>query len=414
MFLTKRLPALGHASYRAYFLGQAISFIGSWMQQFALAWLVFRLTHSPTALGIVTFLGQIPMLLLSGVGGKWADRRDRRSIVIATQILSICQALALAALVGLGAPRVEWLYGLAVMLGVVAAFEAPARQALLLSFVDGVRADLPNAVALNSLLINVARLAGPALGGLIIHLWGEAPCFAANAFSYVFFLAIFLTIRPRASQKLGEAARAPTGYRELFADHKFCALVVLAASLGLFGAPFMALLPVLASKRYDGGAMTFGMLAAAAGFGALAGSLFVAVQLKPSRLQLLMRAGYFGAVAALALFALSSGLASGLTLLCLLGGSLVVAAASINSLVQIDLADEVRGRAVGVFTAAFFGTGPVGSLITSALADAAGIEVALLLDATACFLGGIGSERFVGWLALAKSPALKPNLDRRA
>jgi MFS family permease len=299
------LRALGQRNFRLYFIGQSASFVGTWMQQIALAWLVYRLTGSPFMLGLVTFAGNIPILFLAPFGGVWSDRLNRRRAMLLTQALSLLQAAVLAGLTFAGLVEVWHLLAAAAFLGVVNAFDTPLRQAFLLEMV-GSREHLPNAIALNSLMMNASRLIGPALAGLVLAAAGEAWCFLLNATSYLAMLAALAAMRleapgPRRAVQnwlggLTEAVR----FAWDFAPSRY--LIGLVALVSFVATPYASLMPVFARDLLGGDARTLGLLVGASGAGAMAGVLHLAGRRVSDGLERLIAAAACSAGIGLVLF----------------------------------------------------------------------------------------------------------------
>lgn len=371
------LRSLRHRNLRLFFAGQSVSLTGTWMQSVAQGWLVWRLTHSPELLGLVGFLSQLPVFLFGVVAGALADRFPRRRVVLVTQLNALVQAALLAALTFSGLVRPWHILVLASMLGLGNAFEIAARQSLL---GDIAGEDMPNAVALNSSVVNGARVAGPALAGALVALWGEAWCFALNAVSFLGTIRALLVMelppqrppagRVRLAGGLAYAARTPY----------VRALLLTLATSAFFGLSYTALLPVFASDVLGGGPGLFGTLQACVGIGALAGGISLLVR----------RGGLRGLGRRVAMGA--SGLGLGLLVAslsrvpALTGASLVVAGfgfitqtAGTMTLLQGLAPMELRGRVMGIFATLFVGMTPFGALLGGLLAPHLGAPATLLL-----------------------------------
>lgn len=270
--------ALRHRNYRLFFIGQLISLIGSWMQIVAQSWLVYRLTGSSALLGAVNFAGHIPIFVLSPLGGVVADRYSRQRIVIATQIASMVLAVILAALTLSGSVRVWQVFVLSSLLGIVNAFDIPARQAFLAEMTS--REDLINAIALNSSAFNGARMAGPAIAGILVALVGEGWCFLANAVSYIAVIAglLMMRITPPAHRRIEASAlrHLTEGFRFVADTAPIRALLLLVGLVSLAGMPYSVLMPIFADRILDAGAQGLGILMGVSGVGALAGALLLA------------------------------------------------------------------------------------------------------------------------------------------
>lgn len=385
------LRALRHRNLRLFFLGQGISLIGTWMQQVAMAWLVYRLTDSAFLLGVIGFASQFPSLLMAPFAGVLADRWSRYRMVVTTQVLAMAQAVALASLVITGAVQVWHLIALAVVVGAINGVDIPARQALLVKLVDA-REDLPNAIALNSSMFNAARLVGPALGGVLIGLWGEGPVFVLNALSFVPVLAALSMMH--LSRKRGARAgamltqiRAGFGYAFGFAPTRD--LLILLAGISLVGIPYVVLFPVFARDILGGDAATLGLLTSSSGAGALSGALYLASRDSIRGLgRLIARASMLFGVT-LIVFALSRHAALSSAALVVGGFGMMLTTASVNTVLQTLVGEDMRGRIMSLYTMAFMGMMPIGSLVGGAVAARLGAPAAVILGGAGCLLLGV-------------------------
>jgi MFS family permease len=392
MSMPRLFRALTHRNFRLFFLGQGISLIGTWMQQVALAWLVFELTGSPFWLGLVGFAGQLPTFFLAPVAGVLIDRTERHRLLLFTQTLAMSQALVVAVLALSGAITVWEILPLSMFLGLVNAFDMPGRQAFLTDLV-GRGGDLGNAIALNSSLVNGARLVGPALAALLLARAGPAACFVVNAASYVAVLAALLAMRdvPRRSgrpaaplaQGLGE------GFRYAFGFPPIRALLLLLALISLAGMPFTVLLPVFATRVLHGGAETLGLLSAASGAGALCAALMLAS--RRSVLGLGRWIAIAPAISGLGLigFGFSTSLWLSMLLLAIVGFAMMAHMAASNTILQTIVEEDKRGRVMSLYTMAFFGTMPLGSLLAGTLADHLGAPMTVLVCGCVCMAGSV-------------------------
>ena len=389
--------ALRHRNFRLFLGGQIISLAGTWMQQVALAWLVYRLTRSPFLLGLVGFAGQLPSLLLAPLAGVWADRSDRRRIVIATQALAMFQALVLSALVLTGRVAVVHVLVLSVFLGLVNGVDVPTRQAFLVEMVRG-REDLANAIALNSSVFNAARLVGPAIAGFMIGLVGEGVVFLLNGLSYVAVIAALLAmeIDPR------PAARRPTQpvWRELkegvgyvLGFEPIRSLLLLIGLVSLVGVPFTVLMPVFATDVLHGGAHTLGLLMSSLGVGALGGALFLAARRSVRGLGRIILAAVTLFGLCLAGFGFSRNEWLSMALLVAAGFGMMVHMASSNTILQTIVDEDKRGRVMSFYAMAFMGTVPLGSLLSGALAARLGAPATVVLGGALCLLGAAAFAR---------------------
>ncbi len=386
------LRSLSQRNFRLYFLGQSASFVGTWMQQIALAWLIYRLTGSPFMLGLAAFAGNIPILFLAPFGGVWSDRLNRRRAMMLTQTLSLVQAAVLAGLTFAGSIEVWHLLAAATFLGLVNAFDTPLRQAFLLEMV-GSRENLPNAIALNSLMMNGSRLVGPALAGVVLAVAGEAWCFLLNAASYLAMLAALAAMRlaapppPRSGQNWLAGLREAVQFAWTFAPSRY--LIGLVALVSFVATPYASLMPVFARDVLSGDASTLGLLVGASGAGAMAGVLYLAGRRGAAGLERLIALAGFSAGIGLILFSQSGTLWLSLALLPLVGFGIITIAASVNTVLQLVAPDAMRGRLVSLHIAAFLGVMPVGSLVFGLLAERFGAAATVAAGGTLCLIGAI-------------------------
>jgi MFS family permease len=369
-----RFPAFQSRNFRLFFAGQLVSLIGTWMQHIAMVWLAYRLTDSAAVLGLVGFAGQIPILLFSIPAGVWNDRLDRRRLLMATQALSMLQAVLLYALTVTNTITPALLLLLAFSLGCINALDLPARQAFVAQMVPDKQA-LPNAIGLNSFLMNGSRFVGPALAGLIVAQAGEAACFLLNALSYLAVLVALTAIRtqhqaPRGTQTAWDALRA--GLDHAFAHSRIRLTLLLVAGFSFFVTPYVVMMPVFARDLFHGDAQTYGFLIGSAGFGSLCAALYLALRggrrAADGLDRLVGRAAVSGG-AALACFAWVPTLYLAYPLLLILGFAVVLTAAGSNTLIQIDVEERYRGRVMAIFSTAFLGIAPLGSLTVGTLSE---------------------------------------------
>jgi MFS family permease len=382
--------ALASRNYRLYFAGQLVSLAGTWMQQIAMIWLAYRLSNSAQVLGLVGFASQIPILLLGPFTGVLTDRFDQRRILIATQSVAMLQALLLAALTWQQWISPGWLVVMAFALGCVNALDVPARQAFSVQLVDD-RADLPNAIALNSLLMNAARFVGPALAGLAVASIGEAWCFAINAASYLAVILALLAIDAQSPKVVHESAL--TAFREglnyaLSHDGIRSRLIVVAA-VSFFVTPYAVMMPLFASEIFHGDASTYGFLIACAGAGSLLSGLHLASRKGTEGLSKRATTGVIVAGIALSLFAVNPMLALAYPIAMALGFAVITVIAGSNTLIQVWVEDAFRGRVMAIFSMAFLGIAPLGSFTIGHLAHYVGVQPALFGCGIATFLIGL-------------------------
>jgi MFS family permease len=388
---THPLRALRHSNFRLFFAGQLISLIGTWMQQVAQSWLIYRLTHSALLLGGIGFAGQIPVFILGPIGGHVADRFDRRRVLLITQSASMFLASVLAALTLSGRVR-EWhLFVLAALLGVVNAFDIPARQAFLVQLVE--REDLINAIALNSSMFNGARIVGPAVAGLLVAAIGEGWCFFANAISYIaVIIGLMMISTPRFVAQAGRSvwANIAEGFRFVGKTAPVRALLLLIGAVSFTALPYTVLMPVFADKIFHSGARGLGILMGASGTGALLGSLLLATRSTVKGLGRWIAAACMIFGVALTAFALSRSFALSAALLVIAGGAMMVQMASSNTLIQSMVPDELRGRVMSVYTMMFMGMGPFGALLAGSIADRIGAPLTVAGGGVITVLAAIG------------------------
>ena len=369
------LRALRHRNFRLFTFGQSISLVGTWMQQVAVGWLVYRLTESPLLLGVVAFVAQGPSFFLAPLSGVFADRYEKRRIVLVTQVVMMVQALSLAALVLSDQVTIGWIVVLMAVLGAATGFDIPARQSFLIEMV-GDRDDLPNAIALNSSMFNAARLVGPAIAGVAVALVGEGWVILLNGLSYVAVIASLLLMRvptPHRRSHQGEVFRHMLeGFRYAYHAVPIRLLLTLVAATSLVGAPFSVLLPVVARETLGGGPETLGLLMSAVGLGALGGALFLASRSSVVGLGRVIAGGALLFGSALVGTALSQVLWLTLPLLMAAGFGMMSQMAACNTVLQTIVEDDKRGRVMSLYTMAFIGTAPLGSLLLGAAADRVG------------------------------------------
>ena len=386
-----RLPAmgraLGHRNFRLFVVGQGISVLGTWMQQIATVWLVYRLSQSSLLLGVADFAGQLPAALILPLAGVLTDRWRRHRTVLATQSLMMLQAFALMTLTVTGAISVWQVILLGAMLGVVSAFDCTARQAFVIEMVDG-HNDLDNAIAINSSVFNAARLLGPAVAGIMIGLCGEWPCFLLNGLSYLAVLASLLAMRvqpvPRKAADAGIVAGLREGLQYIAASMPIRTILILLGIVSMMSAPLTVLMPLLATRVLHGGPYTLGLLTAALGAGALGGSLFLAARKSVVGLGRVIAAATAAFGLGLAGIAFAHSLVVSLPLLTATGFAMVAQMAASNALLQTIVEEEKRGRVMSFYTLAFFGMGPLGSLLSGALAASIGIVPTFLAFGAVC------------------------------
>jgi MFS family permease len=392
MTLQRIVRALGHRNYRLFLAGQSISLIGTWMQRVAMNWLVYRLTGSAFLLGVVNFTGQAPTLLFTPFAGVIADHYDRHRLLTATQVMAMVQAALIAVLVLTNVIAVWHLMLLSLFLGIVNAFDTPIRQAMVVEMIDN-RDDLGNAIALNSSMVNAARLVGPSIAGILIATVGEGLCFLLNAVSYVAVIMALtaMTMTPKYGRTRGpqiwQAWREGVTYA--FGSPPIKSVLLLLAVVSFMGMPYATLLPIFAQEVLHGGAQTLGFLMGAAGIGALAGAMFLASRDTVLGLEMVMvvAAAIFGS--GLIAFAQSRVVWLSLGLMVVSGFGMMVQMAASNTLVQTLVDDDKRGRVMSLYTMCLRGMVPLGSLVAGGLASYIGAPATLTVGGICCVLGAV-------------------------
>ncbi len=378
-----------HRNFRLFFTGQFISLIGTWMQSVAVSWLVYRLTGSAMALGAVGFVTHLPVFVLGLWGGFLADRRDKRMLLVVTQVAAMVQALALAILTLSGAATVWLVGGLAMILGVVNAVDMPTRQAFVVEMVG--KEDLHNAIALNSSMFNSARVLGPALAGMLVAIVGEGWCFLLNAASYLAVIASLLlmrlpaqTARP-AKEPMG--AHIAAGLRHAWSDRSMRAILAGLCLTSLFGASFMILLPVMVDAVLGHGAQGLGFVTAGTGLGSVAAALTLAIRRESRGLWRVRVLAGVGFGVALVAFGLSRNFWLSLALSPLLGFCLILFFAAANTLLQLRSPDALRGRVMALYAITLVGMAPFGSLFAGTVGSLVGAPATMVLSGVICALG---------------------------
>ena len=386
MKLPATLRALQYRNFQLFFSGQLISLIGTWMQNLAQAWLVYRITGSMILLGGISFCSQIPIFLFSTVGGIVADRYSRHRVVIATQSASMVLALALAALTLSHTVHIWHIFVLSALLGVVNAFDIPARQSFIVDMVG--RADLMNAIALNSSMFNASRVVGPAVAGILVAAIGEGGCFFANGISYIAVIVGLLLMRVAPHRPVtgggSPVAKIVEGFRFVIRNRPIHALLILLSIASVTGMPFTVLMPVFADRILHGGPKALGWLTGCAGMGALGAALLLA-----SRQTLKGLSGWIATSATafgvgLLIFALSRTFLFSALILVPVGFSLMLQMGSSNTLIQSMVPDHLRGRVMGVYSMMLMGMAPFGGLLAGVVADRFGAPTTVAIGGVIC------------------------------
>ena len=393
----RTFSSLAVYNYRVYWLGQLISISGTWMQTTAQAWLVLKLTNSPTALGTVTLLQFLPITLLTLFGGVLADRVPKRALIFCTQSVGALQALLLGILVVANLVQLWQIYLLALLLGIVNAFDNPTRQAFVAELVG--RDRLQNAVALNSMLFNAARVVGPAVAGIVISAVGIGQAFLVNAASFLPVLVGLALMRPREFHAVPRPARGNVvgqlwaGIRYAVGTRDVALTLILVGILGTFGYNFTTVLPLLARYALHTGALGLGLLTSAVGIGSVIAALGVASARRTSQAVIFGAAATFSVV--LALVGISNWLPLTLLLLVALGIASIVFSSSANTRLQMSSPDELRGRVMSLYFLLFAGTTPIGGMLVGILAAHAGVQPTVVMLGMACLLGVAGTALYV-------------------
>jgi MFS family permease len=385
--------ALAHRNFRLFFYGQTISLVGTWMTRIATSWLVYRLTGSAFLLGVVGFAGQFPSFVLAPFAGVLIDRWNRHRLLIFTQVLAMLQSLAIAVLTLGGWINFWQVLALAILQGLINAFDMPTRQSLIVELIDK-KEDLSNAIAINSSMVNAARLIGPSIGGIIIAAVGEGWCFMIDAVSYLPVLASLLLMKVTRPQRASSQNKQMwqeivEGWAYVSQSRTIRSILMLLALVSLVGMPYTVLMPVFAEKVLGGGPNTLGILMAATGLGALGGALYLTARKTVLGLGkfIPIAAGLFGF--GLVLFSLSRSLWLSLPILVLTGVGFITQLAVSNTLLQTIVDEDKRGRVMSYYVMAFMGTAPFGSLLAGTIAEWWGAPATLFVGGIGCMLGGL-------------------------
>ena len=384
--------ALRHRNFRLFFGGQSISPIGTWITRIATSWLVYRLTKSPLLLGTVGFAGQIPTFLLAPLAGVLVDRMDRRKVLVWTQTLAMAQSLLLAWLTLSHRITIAEILVLSAMQGIINAFDMPGRQSFMVKMVED-RADLSNAIAINSSMVNVARLIGPSLAGLLIAATNEGWCFLVDGVSYIAVIAPLLMMRlpktnmERATTTMLVQLREGWTYVTGFAPIR--TILMLFALLSLMGWPFMVLMPVFAAQVLHGGPHTLGFLMGAVGVGSLTSALAMVLRRSVRGLTKMIPIAALAFGVGLICFGLSSVLWLSMLMMLVTGFGMMQGLTASNTILQTLVDEKMRGRVMSYYTMAFVGMAPFGSLLAGALAHAIGAPHTVIVSGIACILGSL-------------------------
>ena len=386
------LAALRHRNFRLFWTGQLISLTGTWMHQAAQGWLVFKLTDSPFFLGLAGMAASAPILLFALAGGVIADRHPKKNIILLSNIVIMFLALVLAVLVAAGAVNVWHVLILAFLIGSVNAFEIPARQSFIIELVG--REDLMNGIALNSSAFHAARMIGPAVAGLLMGAIGLAPCFFINALSFTAIVIAlvkmrFTTEEVKPAAKPGMAKSFLEGLKYIFHNPDVSTLLIAAGIVSFFGFPYITFLPVYARDILKTGAAGLGILMGCAGAGAFTGAVGLAIKGDTTRKGIVMATAGILFSAALLVFSLSTTVWLSYAMLFLVGLGAINQIATANSLLQLTVPHELRGRVMSSFTTMFLGMSPLGNFAIGSLAHYTGTQKALMTSACLCLAGTI-------------------------
>jgi MFS family permease len=401
------LRALRHPNFRLFFCGQSISLVGTWITRLATAWLVYRLTGSSLLLGVISFAGQIPTFLVAPLAGVWVDHWDRRRVLLVTQILAALQSLLLAGLTLSGSITIWEIVWLSVFQGLINAFDMPARQSFLVQMVNG-RADLSNAIALNSTMVNGARLLGPALAGITIAAVGEGYCFLIDGLSYFAVIASLLAMKIESGavpkSAAGMLARLKEGWTYVSTFAPIRSVMVLFAVVSFMGVPYTVLMPVFATKVLHGGPHTLGFLMGAAGVGSIISALTLAARKSVRGLYRVIpaMAALFGG--GLIAFSFSRNYWLSLALMSVTGFGMMQQFAASSTVIQTIVDEDKRGRVMSFWTMAYMGASPFGGLLAGSLAPVIGAPGTVLLCGAGCVAGAVWF-----WFQLPKlRPVIRP------
>ena len=386
------LRSLKYRNYRLFFAGQGISLIGTWMQQIALSWLVYKLTNSALLLGLVGFFGQVPVFVITPFTGVLIDRWNRHRILVATQTLLMIQAFILAFLTLTGHIQVWHIVSLSLGLGLVNAFDMPARQAFVIEMVEK-KEDLSNAIALNSAMVNGARLIGPAVAGILVAIVGEGMCFLINGISFIAVIIALLFMKVKKILFNVSTNNIPKdikeGFKYTFGFSPIRSILLLLGLISLMGMPYTVLMPIFAQDILHGGSHTLGFLMSSAGVGAVIGGVYLASRKTVLGLGkiLAISAGIFGS--GLIAFSLSKNLWLSLSMLLIVGFGMIVQIAASNTILQTITEEDKRGRVMSFYTMAVVGMSSFGNLLAGTLANKIGAPYTILISGAFCILGAV-------------------------
>ncbi|MEP6700226.1 MAG: MFS transporter [Bacteroidota bacterium] len=390
--------AFKNRNYRLYFIGQSISLIGTWMQKTAVSWVIYSLTHSKFMLGVTLFATMFPSFLLSFIGGVTADRYDRYKVLLFTQVVSIIQAVVMTVLIFFKNYTVWEILALSVLLDIINAFDVPARQSLVYDMVND-KKDLPNALALNSSMVNLSRLIGPAIAGLVIEKWGDDVCFGLNALSFVAVIISLLLMKlPKYVSKLHPKnifGELHEGLAYIKRTPSILHVLLMLALISLLVLPFTTLIPVYAKDIFHGTASTFGVIDSAIGLGAFSGAIFLA-SLKPGKnLSKILAINTFVFGAGLILFSHTTYYYLALAFATITAFGMMSQITISNTLIQTIVVPAMRGRVISFYAMAFFGMQPLGGLLIGLISQRTGVENMVMVQGIIAILIGLLHVRFL-------------------
>jgi MFS family permease len=390
--LNTTLISLRNRNYRLFFFGQTASLVGTWMQIIAMSWLVYHLTNSALLLGLVGFSSQIPVFFIAPFSGVFIDRWNKHRILVITQIFSMLQALALAVLTLTGTVNIWHIVVLSLCLGFINAFDMPARQAFVVEMVEK-RCDMANAIALNSAIVNVSRLIGPAVAGILVAVVGEGYCFLINAISFMAVIAALLAMKikkfhPAKSGK-NVLSEVREGFRYVFGYTPIRSLLLLLGLISIAGMPYTVLMPIFAKDILNGNSYTLGFLMASSGVGALIGGVYLATRKTVLGLGKILVAATAVFGLGLVFFGISKNLWFSLATMLFAGFGMLINIAAVNTILQTITEDDKRGRVMSFYTMAFIGMTPIGNLLAGILAEAIGAPNTILISGVICVIGAI-------------------------
>jgi len=390
--LNTTLISLRNRNYRLFFFGQTASLVGTWMQVVAMSWLVYHLTNSALLLGLVGFFSQIPAFFIAPFAGVFIDRWNKHRVLVITQILSMLQALALAVLTLTGAINIWHIVALSLSLGFINAFDMPARQSFVVEMVEK-RSDMANAIALNSAIVNVSRLIGPAVAGILVALVGEGYCFLINAISFMAVIVALLAMKIKKFQPAISGKNVlhevREGLRYAFGSTPIRWLLILLGIISIAGMPYTILMPIFAKDIFNGSSYTLGFLMASSGVGALIGGIYLAARKTVLGLGKILAAAAAIFGTGLIFFGISKILWLSLAMMVFTGFGMLINIAAVNTILQTITEDDKRGRVMSFYTMAFIGLTPIGNLLAGILAESIGAPNTVIISGAVCILGAI-------------------------